>query len=117
MTAQIIPGTSSISSCSAARATWPCASCCRASATATTTGSLPRIAASLVCRAARSTGTAMCERSKAACAATSPPTTSTKPRSRSSLGGSDHVTLDATALEGWPGLAAKVAGARLEEAA
>ena len=42
---------------------------------------------------------------------------STKPRSRSSLGGSDHVTLDATALEGWPGLAAKVAGARFEEAA
>jgi hypothetical protein len=33
------------------------------------------------------------------------------------LGGSDHVTLDATALEGWPGLAAKVAGARFEEAA
>jgi hypothetical protein len=33
------------------------------------------------------------------------------------LGGSDHVTLDATALEGWRGLAAKVAGARFEEAA
>jgi hypothetical protein len=33
------------------------------------------------------------------------------------LGGSDHVTLDATALESWRGLAGKVAGARFEEAA
>ena len=33
------------------------------------------------------------------------------------LDGSDHVTLDATALEGWPGLAAKLAGTRFEEAA
>ena len=92
------------SSSSAAPATWPSASCCRRSTSATATASCPPRPGSSPCRAPASTTPATATRSAASCPASSALRSSTTRPSTGSSAGSPTSASTSTTTTRWPPL-------------